>query len=230
MDKHREKKIISILNKLLWVLIPILIIVYILSITDIQLVEKNNDEKNSTNQQTYLEPMEMTERERRIYNALGSETTLAYQLYLPNIEEFKIDLWIEYYHNGEKQENQVDYQMSSIARNENFVFILQETPVYERTEKIGYVYKSTLFGEDNGGNKAAVHSKVSSPTNNLTLYDKVKTRTDIEFNKDIILATKIESKGDYLKYDGIFSEDDPNFETMINDAREAYIYKIKITY
>ncbi|KHF38566.1 hypothetical protein [Halalkalibacter okhensis] len=214
------------LERLAKVLLVILLVMALYGIFTYSESPKVETDEKIENKLT-LEPMVMTEQERQIFNSLGGDSTVAYDISIENAEEIVLDYWIEHYHEGKKMRNIVENTLHPNQIDDVISFILEETLIYSSPgQRMGYQYKGIIF---EGTDVAWVrHSLVPYQQNSLTLFDKVEKKIPIELNQDIIIATKIAAQTNYLEFRGIFDESDPNYKTMINDSRDAYIFKIKL--
>ncbi|GAA0295534.1 hypothetical protein GGQ92_000632 [Gracilibacillus halotolerans] len=191
----------------------------------------NEKEKaNKLGEEPYIQPMEMTEREYDIFRAAGTDNTLAYDIYFPNDADLELHLhyWIEHYQNGIQQDNLIENSFILVSGVNKYSFILVESPVYEKTEIVYNTYRASLLGDRKGNQIGAIFSSVPRYPNNLSSFEDLSVRKSIKLNEELILATKIESVDGKVDFTGILDESDPNFQTMLDDADHAYIYKIKI--
>ena len=193
-------------------------------------INSSSDEEKEigTATEPFLQNMEMTTRENEIFNAVGTNNTLAYDVFLPNVDDFEFHYWIELHRRGMFQENVVESSFHSIPSNDTHSFILVETPVYENSEIVSNAYSASMIGNDTGHQYSATYESVPSYPKNLSNFEDLSDRIPLTFNEEIILAVKIENKLGEIEHTGILDHSDPNFQTMLDDADHAYIYKAQI--
>ncbi|UTR10111.1 hypothetical protein MM300_19880 [Evansella sp. LMS18] len=191
--------------------------------------ESSSSADTSNANEVIIEPMQLTEKESDILDGMG-ENALGFDLTVPaDVQGFTLNYRIEHYYEGVKQQDVIDASITSRAENPIESFILNEITVFDPTDasRMGYVYHGITLNEmGHGGRQHSFYP--FHRVNSLNQSDELRSKTTAELNEEVTIATRVEDKDDNIEHRGVFDESSSEYEMMIQDNTDVFIFKLQI--
>ncbi|OAS85124.1 hypothetical protein [Metabacillus litoralis] len=165
-----------------------------------------------------ISPTDFSKREIKLLEGLMGQEVLGYDVKsIPN--EHLLNIIVEHYHDGVKQENVVEMADSLENKLESIVI------TKEKTDK-GFTFKTIVLYEN--GFNSMVSNGVYEEVNASSLFKKLEEEVKFTLNEEIIIGLAIEDNGNKLMK-GTLKEDDPRFQEIIDLYQDVFVYKVSVS-
>ncbi|QNF26208.1 hypothetical protein [Metabacillus elymi] len=165
-----------------------------------------------------ISPTDFSKREIKLLEGLMGQEVLGYDVKsIPN--EHLLNIIVEHYHDGVKQENVVEMADSLENRLESIVI------TKEKTDK-SFTFKTIVLYEN--GFNSMVSNGVYEEVNASSLFKKLEEEVTFTLNEEIIIGLAIEDNGNKLM-NGTLKEDDPRFQEIIDLYQDVFVYKVSVS-
>ncbi|WLR41221.1 hypothetical protein LC087_09720 [Bacillus carboniphilus] len=203
-------------------------ITMIIGIIGLFLYLYRNDLSLFMSEDIILEPMEMSEREEGIVDALKGNYTLAYDISSRKLDRYTVELWIERYLDGEKLEEFL--HKSSFKPESSVVSILFDELTIDQNEEqqSDTILKASFIDNEQHDHTQYVYHE-NDQSIFATIFSMLEEETEIELNKENVIAlkklTSSEKPIGSITIEGLTEKD---LENIVRTSEWLYIYKIKV--
>jgi hypothetical protein len=167
-----------------------------------------------------ISPTDFSKRETILLEGLMGHEVLGYDVKsIPN--EHLLNIIVEHYHDGVKQENVVELADSILEENNLESIVITR----EKIDK-GFTFKTIVLYE-NGFNSMVSNGEYEE-VNASSLLKKLEEEITFSLNDEIIIGLVIEDSGNELM-SGTLKEDDPRFQEIIDLYQDVFVYKVSVT-
>ncbi|MBO1512344.1 hypothetical protein [Metabacillus bambusae] len=167
-----------------------------------------------------ISPTDFSKRETILLEGLMGQEVLGYDVKsIPN--EHLLNIIVEHYHDGVKQENVVEMADSILEENNLETIVITR----EKTDK-GFTFKTIVLYE-NGFNSMVSYGE-SEEVNASSLFKKLEEEITFTLNEEIIIGLVIEDNGNELM-SGTLKENDPRFQEIIDLYQDVFVYKVSVS-
>ncbi|MFC0269971.1 hypothetical protein ACFFIX_00670 [Metabacillus herbersteinensis] len=174
-----------------------------------------------------ITPMDLTDREIKILQGFSGDEVLAYDLKVTNLQEKIIQVTIEHYHNGKKEEDPLDFGSEILNAEQETSVLISRTRIQENDEIGSYQTKAVLIDQTGYSSFQSAPVNYDEPFDS-SIFNKLEESKKVNLDDEVVIGVTVEGDGSQGLSGGTLDENEPEFKTMIQQNKDVFVYKIKI--